>query len=124
MSDNPDITEKFLADCHDAGIELTVFDGRTAKDFEGFYEDGCYEHVFVTADEAHRALRADEQVLLGRLTELVRAGRDARINLRYEPRPLQGVAVRLADLERSLEPNGRRELREQLNQAHMIGTQA
>jgi hypothetical protein len=101
MSYHPDIWTRFADNCRAAGLQLTVFDGRTAKDFEGF-TDGSYGQLFVAFDEAHAATSSDQEVLR-KLTELVRAGagRDTCLHLHYETWP-QGVALNLADLKRAL----------------------
>lgn len=111
MSYDPDIWTKFLENCRAEGIELKIFDGRTVQDFElivtewagdpdfAGFADGGYEKIFVTTDECAGAF-ADRD-LLRKLTELVRAGRDTRLHLSYDPWP-QGVAVSLPDLERAL----------------------
>lgn len=121
MSYDPDITKKFLTNCAEAGIELRIFDGRNVKDFAGF-EDGTFEHVFVAFDEGHAAAGTDHE-LVRTLTDLIRAQRDTRIALHYEPWPAQGVAVSLADLKKALEPGGE-ELRGQVVEHHLIGMSA
>jgi hypothetical protein len=99
MSYNPDIWKKFLDNCHAEGIQLTVFDGRTARDFDGL-ADGGYEKIFVTFDEGQQG--GSDREVMRKLTDLVRAGRDTRLQLHYEPWPRQGVAVSLDDLEKAL----------------------
>lgn len=120
MNYDPDIVKKFLANCAQEGIELRVFDGRNVKDFAGF-QDGGYEQVFVAFDETHTGT---DQDLIRRMTDLIREQRDSRIALRYEPWPLKGVAVSLADLERAFEASGAAQLREQHTQHHLIGLPA